>query len=169
MKTILMKTILMKTILMKTTAVTVSFAFSPQWSGPLDCSTLKARVVWASARLHHDLIFGFVGESRVLLVLKGGNLIFVILGVKVDILVNSHSGFHKFGNGFSLGGGCNLVHVVQGDRVLIMLSHNLADVPWQGCPEELHLEELHHIVDGIVLKQPLGSQTLLRELYIKVQ
>jgi len=32
-----------------------------------------------------------------------------------------------------------------------MLSLNHADVPWQGCPEELHLEELHHIFDKIVL------------------
>jgi len=58
---------------------------------------------------------------------------------------------HKFGTGFSLGGGCYFVHVIQGDRVLIMFSLNLADIPWQSCPEELHLEELHPIVDKIVL------------------
>jgi hypothetical protein len=71
------------------------------------------------------------------------------------VIINSCDDLRKLGTGFSLCGSCNLVHVIQGDRVLTMLSHELTDLSWQGCLEQLHFEKLHHIVDRIVL--PFGD------------
>jgi hypothetical protein len=73
----------------------------------------------------------------------------------VTVLIHSGSSFSNFDSRFPLSIGCNLLHVVQSNGVLVLLCHELADVAWQCCPDKLYFEKLHRFVDKFV--SPFGG------------
>jgi hypothetical protein len=69
-------------------------------------------------------------EFRVTPVLEGSNLICVVLGIRVAVLID---GCHRPGGlcpRFPLSVGRHLVHVIQWDGVLIVLSNSFMQISW---------------------------------------
>ncbi len=74
------------------------------------------------------------------------------------ILVNGCHGSRGFGSGLPLSVGRHLVHVVQRDHILVVLSDSFSQISGQSSSKKLHLEELQHVVNGIIF--PLGGSSL---------
>jgi hypothetical protein len=45
----------------------------------------------------------------------------------------------------------NAVHLVQCNPGVVLLGHHISQLIGKSCPEQLHLEELYQIVDGVIL------------------
>jgi hypothetical protein len=78
----------------------------------------------------------------------------VLLSIRV-LLVYLRHGLFPFS--FPLLGGCNVIHIIHCDCGMVLLGHDMAQFTGKGHLEELHFEELHHIVDCVPFQLLHGS------------
>jgi hypothetical protein len=69
-------------------------------------------------------------EFHVPSVLEGSNFVFVILSLRVAVLVDGCHGLGGLCSRFPLDVGRHLVHVVQRDCILIVLSNSFSQISW---------------------------------------